>query len=213
MRRIETSDFETSNIEFIEFWMMDPFVYDTLGMHNGGEFYFNLGDISEDILRDGRKSFEQGLPTSGIVTNVDTTVWGRVSTLQSLVNAFDNNPESRRFQDIGLDGLSDEDERLSFPSTSTNCAIWFMTMFLKNITTTPLPIIFIITEVQISIASRLEFLNGTKTLTGPTAIHPTTEMSPESYPTAASSIPDMEDINNDNTLERKRAVLPVPGQH
>src|SRR5690554_8110350 len=114
MRKIETSDFETANIEFIEFWMMDPFVYDTLGQHSGGELYFNLGDISEDILRDGRKSFEQGLPTSAVATNTDTTAWGRVSTLQSLVNAFDNNPQSRKFQDIGLDGLSDSDERLFF---------------------------------------------------------------------------------------------------
>jgi cell surface protein SprA len=39
MRRIETSDFETANIEFIEFWMMDPYVYDTLGMHTGGDLY------------------------------------------------------------------------------------------------------------------------------------------------------------------------------
>jgi cell surface protein SprA len=74
-------------------------------------FIFNLGDISEDILRDGRKSFEQGLPTTEQATNTDTTVWGRVSTLQSLVNAFVNDPEARRFQDIGLDGLRDEEER------------------------------------------------------------------------------------------------------
>src|SRR5690606_15022897 len=109
MRRIETSDFENANIEFIEFWMMDPFVYDTLDMHGGGELYFNLGDISEDILRDGRKSFEQGLPTTALPVNTDTTAWGRVSTLQSLVNAFVNDPEARRYQDIGIDGLQDEE--------------------------------------------------------------------------------------------------------
>ena len=93
MRKIETSDFETANIEYIEFWMMDPFVNDTTGVHEGGDLYFNLGDISEDILKDSRKAFENGLPTTDQPTNVDTTIWGRVSTLQSLVNAFDNDPE------------------------------------------------------------------------------------------------------------------------
>ncbi|HOI50696.1 MAG TPA: cell surface protein SprA, partial [Prolixibacteraceae bacterium] len=114
MRKIETSDFETANIEFIEFWLMDPFVYDTLGQLSGGDLYFNLGDISEDILKDSRKSFENGLPTTGLLVNVDSTNWGRVSTLQSLVNAFDNNPASRKYQDVGLDGLNDDDERRFF---------------------------------------------------------------------------------------------------
>ncbi len=61
MRKIETTDFDATNIQYIEFWMMDPFAYDSL---NSGQLYFNLGDISEDILRDGRKSYENGLPTS-----------------------------------------------------------------------------------------------------------------------------------------------------
>ena len=61
MRRVETSDFDATNIQYIEFWMMDPFVYDSL---NSGDLYFNLGDVSEDILRDGMKSYENGLPTS-----------------------------------------------------------------------------------------------------------------------------------------------------
>ena len=102
MREIETSDFETANIQFIEFWMMDPFVNDTLGEHEGGNLYFNLGDVSEDVLKDSRKSFENGLPTTELVTNVDETTWGRVSTQQSLVNAFDNNVQSRQYQDVGF---------------------------------------------------------------------------------------------------------------
>ncbi|MDX1284250.1 MAG: cell surface protein SprA, partial [Draconibacterium sp.] len=114
MRRIESSDFETQNIEFIEFWLMDPFVNDTIGNSEGGDLYFNLGDISEDVLKDSRKAFENGLPTTETISNVDTTIWGRVSTLQSLVNAFDNNPESRKYQDVGFDGLNDEDEQKHF---------------------------------------------------------------------------------------------------
>jgi cell surface protein SprA len=28
-RKLETNDFESLNVEFIEFWMMDPFIYKT----------------------------------------------------------------------------------------------------------------------------------------------------------------------------------------
>ena len=30
MRNIETSDFEAANVEYIEFWMMDPFAMDSI---------------------------------------------------------------------------------------------------------------------------------------------------------------------------------------
>jgi cell surface protein SprA len=200
MRRIETSDFENANIEFIEFWLMDPFVYDSTGILSGGDLYFNLGDISEDILRDGRKSFENGLPTSAVVTNVDTTVWGRVSTQQSLVNAFDNSPASRRFQDVGLDGLNDEDERS------------FHAAYLEEIKNIVSPDVYErfeadpskdnyhyyrgtdFDQLELGILERYKRYNG---LEGNSV---TTEDSPESYPTSSSTIPDIEDINNDNTL-------------
>jgi cell surface protein SprA len=95
MREIQTNDFETSNIEYIEFWLMDPFVLDSL--HNGGDLYINLGEISEDVLKDSRKSFENGLPTTDTLARVDTnTVWGRVSSVQAIVNTFDADPKNRR---------------------------------------------------------------------------------------------------------------------
>ena len=72
------------------------------------------GNISEDILRDSRKSFENGLPGSPILQNIDTTSWGRVPTVQSVVHAFDNSSESRTYQDVGLDGLRDQDEQAFF---------------------------------------------------------------------------------------------------
>ncbi|RHV96151.1 cell surface protein SprA [Odoribacter sp. OF09-27XD] len=112
MRAVYTNDFEAANVQYIEMWLMDPFVYNA--DHKGGEVYIDLGNVSEDILRDGRKSFENGLPTSANVINVDSTKWGRVPTVQSIVNGFDNNTQARRFQDVGLDGLSDEDERSYF---------------------------------------------------------------------------------------------------
>ncbi len=118
MRKIESTDFEASNVEYIEFWMMDPFSEDTI--RNSGDLYFNLGDISEDILRDSRKSYENGLPTSEEVKNVDTTIWGRVPTLQALVDGFDNNVDARPFQDVGYDGLRDADEQSFFESQYLN---------------------------------------------------------------------------------------------
>lgn len=115
MRKMETTDFEATNVEYIEFWMMDPFAEDTLNA--GGDLYFNLGDVSEDILRDGRKGYENGLPTSSDVNNVDTTVWGRVPSLQSLIPGFDNADASRKYQDVGYDGLDDNDEASFFDGT------------------------------------------------------------------------------------------------
>ncbi|MDD4107116.1 MAG: cell surface protein SprA [Prolixibacteraceae bacterium] len=200
MRQIETSDFETSNIEFIEFWMMDPFVYDTMDMHPGGELFFNLGDISEDVLKDGRKSFENGLPTSETLTNTDNTVWGRVSTLQSLVNAFDNNPESRRFQDIGFDGLNDEDERLFFQDYLDELMAITYDDAYQDFLADPSGDNFHYYRGSDYDSEELGILERYKRFNGAEGNSPTTEMSPESYPTSASSIPDIEDINNDNTL-------------
>lgn len=103
MRAIGNSDFEAQNIEYIEFWLMDPFVYNQ--NMAGGDLYFNLGNISEDILRDDQKNFEGGLPTNGELKNTDTTVWGRFPRIKSLPNVFVTGGD-QKFQDVGLDGLS-----------------------------------------------------------------------------------------------------------
>ncbi|WP_214072089.1 cell surface protein SprA [Mucilaginibacter sp. dw_454] len=111
-RSISTNDFQSLNVEYIEFWVMDPFIYKPNSA--GGDLYFNLGSISEDVLKDGRKSLENGLPVNGDQSTVDTTAWGRVPKTQPVVNAFDSNPASRVLQDVGLDGLSDADEQAKF---------------------------------------------------------------------------------------------------
>ena len=111
MREMPTSDFESANVEYIEFWLMDPFVYNKTG--TGGKLYFNLGDISEDILKDSRKAFEDGLPNTETIEDVDTTVWGRVPSNDYSVGAFDN---PNTLQDIGLDGLGNSDENSFFSS-------------------------------------------------------------------------------------------------
>lgn len=111
MRKINNTDFEDANYEYIEFWLMDPFVEDQ--DNPGGDLYFNLGDISEDVLKDGRKSFEHGLPTPSNDYPVDTTTWGIVPKIQA-IGSFSTVAEDRIAQDIGLDGLNDDSERIFF---------------------------------------------------------------------------------------------------
>lgn len=206
MRPINTPDFEQNNIEFIQFWMMDPFVKDVQGEHSGGDLYFNLGNISEDILRDGRKSFENGLPTPTNPNPVDTTAWGLVPAVQNIINVFDNDPASRPFQDIGLDGLNDEqegeffseayiqkiedmfssgvlsqaarDQILSDPSTD-NFRYYRSDEFDSQ---------------QASVLDRYKDFNGLENNS------PTAEQSGTSFQASNSTLPNVEDINRDNTV-------------
>ena len=113
MRKLDNTDFEKANIEYIEFWLMDPFLTNPDAAYEGGDLYIDLGDVSEDILRDGKKSFEHGLPLNDSETNmVDYTVWGRSPRTTSTVVAFANEANARGKQDVGLDGLSTEQEWL-----------------------------------------------------------------------------------------------------
>jgi cell surface protein SprA len=196
MRAMVSTDFDAANIQYIEFWMMDPFTSDST---ISGDLYFNLGDVSEDILRDGMKSFENGLPTSGVITNVDTTIWGRIPSVEALVNAFDNTPGSRQYQDVGYDGLSDADERTFFDTT-----------YLKKIAT-----LYGVNSQAYQLALRdpssddFHYFRGTdydnqsqyssileryKNYSGVEG------NSPEASQFMGTTLPNVEDINNDNTL-------------
>lgn len=209
MRKLETSDFETANIEYIEFWLMDPFVYDTLGTSKGGNLYFNLGDVSEDILKDGKKFFENGMPADGDLSQCDSTVWGYVPRKQSMVLAFDNTSGSRKFQDVGFDGLRTEDE-FNFSTYRT---------YLERLRNT-LPA-NVIAEMEADPFSpfndpsgdnfhhyrgsdydsqKRSILDRYKHYSGPEGNSPSTDDSGESYSTSATTVPDVEDINQDNTL-------------
>lgn len=110
MRKLDNTNFETSNIEYIQFWLMDPFSDENDTANEGGDLYFNLGEVSEDILKDGFKSYENGLPVDGSTEKTRETVWGRVPLETSLTYAFDNTAGARRYQDVGLNGLSTEQE-------------------------------------------------------------------------------------------------------
>ncbi|MDE6048877.1 MAG: cell surface protein SprA, partial [Paramuribaculum sp.] len=110
MRRLDNTNFEQSNIEYVQFWLMNPFLDPENPNYEGGDLYFNFGEISEDILKDGMKSYENGIPVDGNDRFMQTTNWGRVSSQNSLTYAFDNNNSARKIQDVGLDGLPNESE-------------------------------------------------------------------------------------------------------
>ncbi|MCX6332721.1 MAG: cell surface protein SprA [Bacteroidia bacterium] len=198
MREVLTSDFETANIQYIKFWLMDPFVEDPT--HEGGDLYINLGNISEDILRDSRKSFENGLPATAVPTNVDTTVWGRVPTIQAVVNAFDNDPQSRAYQDVGLDGLRDQDEQTYFNDYLQKAQAITTPETYNNIVKDPTGDDFHYFRGSDYDSEELGILDRYKKYNGEEGNSPTSEMSAESYPTTGTTLPDMEDINRDNTL-------------
>ena len=201
MRRMETTDFEATNIEYIEFWMMDPFA-DPEYQNNPGKLYINLGDISEDVLRDGRKFYENGMPEDGSTTNVDTTIWGRIPTLQDLVGTFSTNPDARQYQDVGFDGLRDVDERTFFSDyledlqgyvgeqayqaaledpSSDNYHYFRSTEWNED-------------EEHSSILERYKNYNGVE------GNSPSETQRTESYTTSNTTLPDGEDMNSDNTL-------------
>ncbi|MFT5998331.1 MAG: cell surface protein SprA [Neolewinella sp.] len=122
MREMRTPDFQSSNIEFVEFWMLSPFLDPTNarqaasdGAQKQGTLYLNLGNVSEDILKDSRKFFENGLPGPANPNRpVDNTVWSRVPVAQQITRGFDNDPATRLLQDVGLDGVSDSVEVTKF---------------------------------------------------------------------------------------------------
>ncbi len=123
MRSLQTTDFEAANIDYIQFWVMDPFNSDVPASDRStsGDLYFNIGNISEDVLKDSYKSAENVLPApstadqnNGNNLPVVETPWGKIPTTQPLVNAFNSDPNDRSAQDVGLDGLNDDDERSFF---------------------------------------------------------------------------------------------------
>jgi cell surface protein SprA len=214
MRKIETNDFEAANIEYIEFWLMDPFVYEE--NYREGELYFNLGNASEDILRDSRKAFEQGLPGPDEPFDVDSTNWGYLAKKQSMVNAFSNDPLTRLKQDVGLDGLSSEEERFFYRKNPHPYLNLIDDLYNSgNLTDDAYSSIIEdpatdnyhyyrgskFDQEETNILDRYKLFNGMEGNSVPS------QYSPETYATAATSLPDVEDINLDNTLSEKESYF------
>ncbi len=198
MRGIQTPNFADLNIGYIEFWVLDPFI----GKPNstGGDLYFNLGNISEDILKDGRKSIENGLPVNGDNSTVDTTVWGRVTRVQPVINAFDSNPTNRILQDVGLDGLGDADEQRKFSAEVNKVKSEVNAQAGAAYAADPSSDDFQYYEgpaldaAGAGILQRYSRYNGTESNSSTAQVNGQTS--------AATSIPDAEDVNHDNNMNQ-----------
>ena len=204
MRRLDTNDFETANIEYIEFWMLDPFIYTRRNgteSDYGGDFYINLGEMSEDILRDGKKFYESGMPVDGS-ESFTTTQWGKIPTQATVTYSFATSSGSREKQDVGFNGLTDAEE-LSFQPYQE---------FLSSIQGKVSPAVFDsirndpanddyhyfrgsdYDRIQASILRRYKYINN------PQGNSPDSDNRNESYDTSYKTTPDVEDINQDYTL-------------
>lgn len=121
MRSLASTNFVQANVEYVEFWMMDPYTGnngDTTPLNNSGTLHLNFGYISEDILQDGKKQYENGLPGADGKGATVNSIWGKVPAATSLIYTFDTNPANRTAQDVGLDGLNDEQEAQRFSAFS-----------------------------------------------------------------------------------------------
>lgn len=217
MRDLTTNDFEATNVEYITFWMIDPFIEESENDTKGGQLYFNLGNISEDILKDGRKTYEHGLPTQDPPNagSYYTTAWGRVPGVQSASPAFVNDADLRRYQDIGLDGLGsyligedDVDQESAFFSDYANYINTFVETGYRA---------SILSDIS---ADNYHHFRGTdydnlgigiieryKNYNNHEGNSPVSNESDESYSTVGQQMPDVEDINSDFTLNENESYF------
>ena len=209
MRRIENSNFETSNVEYLQFWLLDPFLDEDGKKNPGGDLYFNFGEISEDILKDGMKSYENGLPVDGNNEFIEETVWGKVSKQNSLTYAFENTPDARLLQDVGLDGIPTSEE-FNFPTYSEfidKLRTRLSAETVAKMQEDPLSVFndpagdnyhFFRSDYydaqHTSILDRYKHYNGVEG----NSLSPDQSSNPQYQ--SSRAVPDVEDINQDNTL-------------
>lgn len=219
MRALTTNDFEQANVEYIQFWILDPFNADAEAVnpnavHTGGDMYFNLGNISEDVLSDSRKSFENGIPPyAGANYPVDFTPWAKVPAQQVIVNAFDNDPNSRINQDVGIDGYSSAEERTSYTDyiNWVNSSAVLSPAAKAKMIADPSNDDYNFYRDDVYDQQQLDILQRYKKYNGMEGNSATTEMSDtmnaDGYPTQARNTPDLEDINQDNNLAESEAYF------
>lgn len=203
MRKLDTNDFEQANIEYIEFWMLDPFIYsreETDAADYGGDFYINLGEVSEDILRDGKKFYESGMPVDGS-KSYTYTQWGKIPTQSTVTYAFATTSGSRALQDVGFNGLTDAEEQEFYKSA-------YLDQIQGKVNQAVFDSIFADParddyhyfrgsdwdEMRAPILQRYKYINN------PQGNSPDSDSRSESYDTSYKSTPDVEDINQDYTL-------------
>ena len=203
MRKLDTNDFEQANIEYIEFWLLDPFLYTREqpdANEYGGDFYINLGEVSEDILRDGKKFYESGMPVDG--SKIFTyTQWGKIPTQSTVTYAFATTSGSRALQDVGFNGLTDAEEQEFYKSAyldqiqgKVNQAVF------DSIFADPARDNYHYFRGSDWDQMRAPILQRYKYINNPQGNSPDSDSRSESYDTSYKSTPDVEDINQDYTL-------------
>ena len=212
MRKIDQNDFEQANIDYIELWVMDPFA-DKPASTDKGYLYLNLGNISEDVLKDGRRSAENGLPKNKTPQQqelADSTIWGKVPRAPVINYAFDADPTVRLTQDIGLDGLDDNEERNFFENGylqklaakfGTASAVYQQALQDPSNDNYHYYLGTDYDNKQLNVIDRYKQFNRHQ------GNSPTVDQSPEQYPTAATNVPDNEDLNRDYTVNDVEAYF------
>ena len=207
MRKLDTNDFEMANIEYIEFWMLDPFIY-TRQQGNAsdysGDLYFDLGEVSEDILRDGKKFYESGLSVDGNST-FTTTQWGKIPVQANENYAFATTSGSRQKQDVGFNGLNDEEEReygayKDWLDAVVNSGVITNDSIVQAWREDPAGDNYHYFRGSDFDNERKSILDRYKRINNPQGNSPDTDEQTESYDTSYKSGPDVEDINQDFTL-------------
>lgn len=212
MREVNVTDFQAANVEFLEFWLMDPFINTTdrpNNANNSGKLVFNLGNISEDVLRDGQQFFENGLPEPGQAPNLDETTWGNVPTVLNINNAFSADQAALEAQDVGYDGL-DNDEELAFyndylQSVATVFGTGSQAFQAAELDPAADDFHHFLGEdydaADLNIIDRYQFFTNS---------HGNSSSIIDNLGTTAANstnVPENEDVNRDNTLERTEAYF------
>ena len=210
MRPLQINNFEEQNIEFIQFWMMDPF-YDNDDPPDGGDLYFNLGSVSEDVLKDGRQSFENGIPADGDKSGMDSTQWGLLSEIQPITEFFDNTAGARDAQDVGFDALTDPEERIWSPTGGSSYLQRISTAYGTNTAVyqqafkDPNADNFVyyrgdsLDNADANILRRYLNFNGVEGNSSTETIN--------GAPASATNVPDKEDANRDQTLSKTESYF------
>ncbi|TDM00529.1 MAG: cell surface protein SprA [Flavobacteriaceae bacterium] len=185
-RPLSVTNFAQSNIQYLEFWVMDPYADNT---GSSGELLIHIGNVSEDILKDGNQQFENGLPAPGVESSTQNSVFGVQPLSNPVVYAFETQESARGQQDLGLDGLSNELEAATFGGSYTNPVTQSLDpakddyVFFNDNRWAGTPF-------SASVVDRYRYFRGSQ------------GNSPSASLDAATQFPDVEDANRDYNLDQ-----------
>ena len=202
MCKLNTTDFEAANVEYIEFWLLDPFIYSTThpdAASYGGDLYIDLGEVSEDILRDGKKFYESGMPVDG-TGSFSETQWGKIPIQHTQTYAFATTSGARAKQDVGLNGLNDDEERVYGAYADFLMQAHVNDSVRQAWTADPANDNYHYFRGSDLDERKASILERYKRINMPQGNSPDSDQQTEGYDTSYKTYPDVEDINQDFTL-------------